>query len=552
MLVEGRKMLTNASYFAFTATPKNKTLEMFGVIVTDENGAPILDENGKLQHKPFRNYSMKQAIQEGFILDVLKHYTPVSSYYRLIKTLSDDPRFDKKKAQKKLRKFVESQERPLERKAEIIIEHFHEQVAAKGKIGGQARAMVVTSGIDRAIAYYHEIKKQLEARNSPYKAIIAFSGDKEYGGATVNESSINGFPSNAIEKTFKKDPYRFLIVADKFQTGYDEPLLHTMYVDKILTDIKVVQTLSRLNRAYPQKLDTFVLDFANDPDDIQEAFSHYFRTTLLSGETDPNKLYDLITTMETHQVYTQHHIESLVELYLGGAGRDKLDPILDVCADLYKQLNENEQIEFKSAAKGFVRTYGFLGAILPYGNPEWEKLSIFMTLLLPKLPSPEVEDLSEGILEAIDLDSYRAEKKTEMEIILDNSDASIYPVPMGGSSSVREAELDYLSSILSTFNDLFGNIEWNDADNVRNQITRIPAMVSKDRAYQNAMRNADKQEARTESDRVLQAVLFSIMADNMELFKQFNDNPDFKQWLSDMVFSTTYNKEGKPLESDAL
>jgi type I restriction enzyme R subunit len=552
MLVEGRKMLTNASYFAFTATPKNKTLEMFGIIVTDENGTPILDENGKLQHKPFRNYSMKQAIQEGFILDVLKHYTPVSSYYRLIKTLSDDPRFDKKKAQKKLRKFVESQERPLERKAEIIIEHFHEQVAAKGKIGGQARAMIVTAGIDRAIAYYHEIKKQLEARNSPYKAIIAFSGDKEYGGAMVNESSINGFPSNAIEKTFKKDPYRFLIVADKFQTGYDEPLLHTMYVDKILTDIKAVQTLSRLNRAHPQKFDTFVLDFANDPDDIQEAFSQYFRTTLLSGETDPNKLYDLITTMESHQVYTQHHIESLVELYLGGSDRDKLDPILDVCADLYKQLNENEQIEFKSAAKGFVRTYGFLGAILPYGNPEWEKLSIFMTLLLPKLPSPKVEDLSEGILEAIDLDSYRAEKKTEMEIILDDSDAAIYPVPNGKVSFVREPELESLSSILSAFNDLFGNIDWSDADNVRSQITRIPAMVSKDRAYQNAMRNADKQEARTESDRVLQTVIFSIMADNMELFKQFNDNPDFKKWLSDMVFSTTYNKEGKPLESYML
>ena len=338
-------------------------------------------------------------------------------------------------------------------------------------------------------------------------------------------------------------------VADKFQTGYDEPLLHTMYVDKILTDIKAVQTLSRLNRAHPQKHDTFVLDFANDPEDIQAAFSRYYRTTILSGETDPNKLYDFIAAMESHEVYTQHHIDSLVNLYLGGAERDKLDPILDICTALYNELDENAQVEFKSAAKGFVRTYGFLGAILPYGKAEWEKLSIFLTLLLPKLPSPIEEDLSAGILEAIDLDSYRAEKQSEMAIILEDSDAVVYPVPTESDSApAQEAEVENLSVIIRTFNDLFGNIVWKDADNVRRQISRIPAMVSKDQTNQNAMRNADKQEARTESDRVLQSVIFSIMADNMELFKQFNDNPAFKKWLSDMVFNTTYNKDGKPIE----
>jgi type I restriction enzyme R subunit len=543
-LVEGRKMLTNASYFAFTATAKNKTLEMFGVAVPQPDGA--------VKHYPFHNSSMKQAIQEGFILDVLRLYTPIKSYYRLIKTLSDDPHFDKKKAQKKLRKFVESDSFPISVKADMMVEHFHEQVIAKGKIGGKARAMVVTAGIDRAIEYYHAIGRCLEVRKSPYKAIIAFSGEKEYGGAMVSESSMNGFPSSAIEKTFKTDPYRFLVVADKFQTGYDEPLLHTMYVDKILTDIKAVQTLSRLNRAHPQKLDTFVLDFANEADGIQEAFSRYYRTTILSGETDPNKLHDLIAVMEMHQVYTQHHVDSLVALYLGGAERDTLDPILDACASQYKALDENAQIEFKSAAKGFVRTYGFLGAILPYGNPEWEKLSIFLNLLLPKLPSPVEEDLSQGILEAIDLDSYRAEAKAQMAIHLEDADAELEPVPTGGGGGKSEPELDLLSHILTTFNDLFGNIDWKDADNVRRQIARIPAMVSKDQTYQNAMRNADKQEARTESDRVLQAVVMSIMADNMELFKQFNDNPAFKKWLSDMVFTMTYNTEGKPLENVPL
>lgn len=246
--------------------------------------------------------------------------------------------------------------------------------------------MVVTASVDRAIDYYYAIKSALEARKSPYKAIVAFSGDKEYGGKTLNESIINGFPSKDIEDMFEQEPYRFLVVAEKLQTGYDQPLLHTMYVDKILTDIKAVQTLSRLNRAKEGKFDTLVLDFANEPEDIQDAFSRYYRTTILSGETDPNKLYDLIAVMENHQVYTQYHVDNFIDLYLKGAERDKLDPILDVCVNCYKALDENGQVEFKSSAKAFVRTYGFLGAILPYGNAEWEKLSIFLNLLLPKLP----------------------------------------------------------------------------------------------------------------------------------------------------------------------
>ncbi|OAV73086.1 Type-1 restriction enzyme R protein [Bacteroidales bacterium Barb6] len=534
-LMEGRKMLTNASYFAFTATPKNKTLEMFGV--------PETLPDGTVTHCPFHNYSMKQAIQEEFIRDVLKYYTPIKSYYKLAKTIIDDPRFDKKKAQKKLRAFVESDSFAISTKANIMVEHFHGQV--KSKIGGKARAMVVTGSIERAIEYYYAINQCLEAIKSPFKAIIAFSGDKEYGGKVLNESLINGFPSHTIEKTFKQEPYRFLVVADKFQTGYDEPLLHTMYVDKMLTDIKAVQTLSRLNRAHPQKSDTFVLDFANESEDIQQAFERYYRTTLLSGETNPNKLYDLIAVMENYQIYTVEQINNLVELFLSGAERDTLDPILDVCVVLYKKLDEDGQVAFKSSAKGFVRTYGFLGAILPYGNAEWEKLSIFLNLLLPKLPSPVEEDFSKGILETIDLDSYRAEAKVMLSIQLEDADAEIEPMPVGSGKGKPEPELDLLTHILSSFNELFGNIDWKDADNVRRQIAEIPAMVAKDEKYQNAMRNSDKQNARLESDNVLQQVIFSIMSDNMELFKQFNDNPSFKKWLADMVFNATYNKEGK-------
>lgn len=543
-ILEGRKMLKNASYFAFTATPKNKTLEMFGVPYEAE---------GKIKHRPFHIYSMKQAIQEGFILDVLKNYTPVNSYYKLAKIVEDDPVFDKKKAQKKLRKYVESKEKAIELKAEIMMDHFHDQVIAKGKVGGNARAMVVTSSIERAIQYHYAIDKYLENRKSPYKSIVAFSGEKEYGGKKLTESSINNFPSSEIERRMKKDPYRVLVVANKFQTGYDEPLLHTMYVDKILTDIKAVQTLSRLNRAHPDKLDTFVLDFANDTEVIKESFSKYYTTTILSDVTDPDKLNDLESDIRAYHVFTDYHVETIVELYLNGAERDRLDPTLDACANNYdKDLDENGQVDFKSKAKGFVRTYGFLASILPYGNADWEKLSIFLNLFIPKLPAPKEEDLSAGILEAIDLDSYRVEAQTAMSLVLeDDGEYSIDPVPTSAGGGKGEAELDLLSNILSEFNDLFGNIDWKDIDQVKKHIANIPEVVAKDQSYQNAMKNSDKQNAKIEADKALNNAIINMMTDNMEVFKQFNDNPSFKKWLSDMVFNITFNTDGSVFEGQA-
>lgn len=447
----------------------------------------------------------------------------------------------------KLRSFVESDSYTIAQKAEMMVEHFHEQVISKGKIGGQARAMVVSSSIPRCIEYYYAINKCLANRHSPYKAIVAFSGEHKYQGQepALTSAAMNGFPDAKIPATFKTDPYRLLIVADMFQTGFDEPLLHTMYVDKMLYDIRAVQTLSRLNRCHPQKHDTFVLDFYNKPAMIEEAFSRYYRTTLLSGETDPNKLYDLIATMEDYQVYSEAHVQKLVDLYLNGAERDRLDPILDACATVYKDLATEDQIKFKSAAKAFCRTYGFLGAILPYGNADWERLSIFLNLLIPKLPSPRDDDFSEGILDVIDLDSYRLEAQECMSIKLEDADSEVPPVPAGKTGHIVNPEMDLLSIILNDFNDMFGNINWNDADNVRRQILEIPDMVAKDERYQNAMKNSDEQNARMESERALQQVIFAIMADNMELFKQFQDNPSFKKWLSDLVFNMTYEPQGK-------
>ncbi|MEN6426182.1 MAG: type I restriction endonuclease subunit R [Phycisphaerales bacterium] len=535
-IIEARKMLANASYFAFTATPKNKTLELFGE--PDPQG-------DKVKHRPFHSYTMKQAIQERFILDVLANYTPVETYYRLMKTVEGDPQFDTAKAQKKLRRYVESHDHAIRKKAEIMVDHFHDHVFARRKIGGQARAMVVCGSIARAIQYYHAFDKYLRERKSPYRAIVAFSGEHEDGGQKVTEATLNDFPSNQIEKKFQKDPYRFLIVADKFQTGYDEPLLHTMYVDKILSDIKAVQTLSRLNRAHPQKSDTFVLDFVNDADSIRNAFADYYRTTILNEETNPDKLHDLKAALDNHQVYAWPQVEQLAQLFLGEADRDKLDPILDACVAVYNShLDEDAQVDFKGKAKAFVRMYQFLASILPFPNPQWEMLSIFLNFLIPKLPAPREEDLSKGILEAIDMESYRNEVKEAMKLSLLDEDAEIGPVPADGGGRKPEPELDRLSNIIKAFNDQFGNIEWKDADRIRQVIAEeIPAKVAADTAYQNAIKNSDKAAARLEHDRVLEKVVISMLADHTELFKQFSDNASFKKWLADTIFSLTYGDE---------
>jgi len=539
-VMEGRKMLTNASYFAFTATPKSKTLEIFG--------EPDPQPDGKVKHYPFDSYTMKQAIQEKFIRDVLENYTPVKSYYKLMKTVEDDPLFDSKKAQKKLRRYVESHDHAIQEKAEIMIDHFHDKVIANQKIGGKARAMIVTDGVERAIQYFNAGNDYLKECKSPYKPIVAFSGDREYGGKKVSESTLNGFASKLIPERIKQDPYRFLIVADKFQTGYDEPLLHTMYVDKMLSGIKAVQTLSRLNRAHPQKRDTFVLDFHNDTDTIQKSFEPYYRTTILSEETDPNKVHDLKAFLDGYQVYSQEQINELVMHYVNGADREKLDPILDSCVATYNsELDEDGQVDFKGKAKAFVRTYNFLASILPYSNASWEKLSIFLNFLILKLPAPKEEDLSRGILEAIDIDSYRVEVKSTLKISLVDQDAEIGPIPMSAGGHKPEAEMDQLSNIIKAFNDLFGNIDWKDGDKIRKVIAEeIPAKVAADVAYQNAMKNNDKKTARIEHDAALQRAMIDLLADHTELFKQFSDNPSFKKWLGDTIFGVTYQKGVQP------
>ena len=530
-IIESRRLLSNASYLAFTATPKNKTLELFGT--------PDPRPDGTVKHLPFHNYTMKQAIQEGFIMDVLTNYTPIRRYFNLVKCIDDDPQFDSKRAQRKLRQYVENHEYAIAQKAAIIVDHFDGSVFAPKKMGGQARAMVVVDGVDRAIRYYNAIKELLHQRELPFRALVAFSGSRKLDDQEVSEALLNGFPESSTADRFQEDPYRILICADKFQTGYDEPLLHTMYVDKHLSGIRAVQTLSRLNRFHPKKSDTFVLDFLNTTEVIQESFADYYRTTILSDESDPNKLHDLKGGLDQAQVYSQEEIDNLVQKYLEGEDRSTFEPILGQCAERYVKLTEDEQVRFKGSAKSFTRLYGFLSQILPYTNAGWEKLSIFLNFLTPKLPAPEEQDLSLGILEAVDMETYRTEKQATVQIALEDKDAEIDPIQAERGGGLQEPLFELLSLILDEFNKTWGN-SFSNPEHVNEIIKGMPDRVNEDEAYRNAKMNSDRQNARIEHDAALKRQITAMLRDNTELYKKYTEDQAFQDDLNGMIFKLTY------------
>ena len=531
-IIESRKMLTNASYFAFTATPKNKTLELFG--------APHPQPDGAVKHSPFHAYTMKQAIQEGFILDPLAHYTTVKSYYRLVKTVEDDPQFDAKRAQRKLIRYVEGHDQAVRAKAEIMVDHFLESVMAPRKLGGQARAMVVTDGVERAIDYFTAINAYLRERDSRCKALVAFSGEREYGGKTVSETKLNGFPETQTADKLREDPYRILICADKFQTGYDEPLLQAMYVDKTLFGVRAVQTLSRLNRAHSGKTDVFALDFMNEADDIEAAFADYYRATILADETDPNKLHDLKAALDAQRLYTPEEVGAMVKAYLDGEKRPAFEHILDVCVQRYrKELDEGAQVAFKGDAKAFVRSYAFLSQLLPYGEVEWEKLFIYLCFLIRKLPAPMSDDLSLGIEDTVDMDSYRAEKQATMAILLADEDAEIDPLPADGGGHMRQPELDALSNIIAQFNSLFGS-SFTDPDGAGRMLENIAVEAKADESFLSARGNSDKENARVEHHRALLKAMTGMVGSSAELYKVYSESEAFRNWVDSQFFNEAY------------
>lgn len=528
-LIQSRKLATNANYYAFTATPKNKTLETFGEA---RAGAQ------EVQYVPFHEYTMKQAIEEGFILDVLQHYTPYRSYYEVMKKVEEDPEFDKKKSAQRLRTFVESRPETIEKKSAIIVEHFCTKVFSK--IGGKARAMVVTSSIERAIQYFHTISKLLKERKSPYKAIVAFT-DKEIDGQIVTESSLNGFPSAQIESKMEEEPYRLLVVADKFQTGYDQPLLHTMYVDKQLSGLKAVQTLSRLNRAHPKKYDTFVLDFANEIETIQTAFQQYYKTTILDGASDINKLNDLINEIEEKTFYTLTDRDQTVALRFSSdaEARSEIDACLDAVVARFKdELSEDDQIHAKSAMKNYCRIYPFFAAIMPYESEEWERYYLFYVLLVRKLPKLKGEDFTKGLCNLVDLDKYRLQRLEEVKIQLENQDAAVSPVPVGFGGGKATVELDALSSIIKDFNDAFGGIEWRNEDEVIRQIQELPKRIVQDDEFAAALRHGDAHIIQIQFNDTIKRAVASMGEEKVEFMQHYFCNEAFRNFVNGRVFAS--------------
>jgi type I restriction enzyme, R subunit len=538
-LIESRKMIKNGSYFAFTATPKNKTLETFGV----KSDQTYIDENGEVKHKfyAFHVYSMKQAIEEEFIHDVLKNYTTYNSFYKLIKAVEDNPEFDTKQAQKKLRAYVEGHEFAIAEKAKIMIDHFHRDV--KHLINGEAKTMVVTKSIESAIKYKQAFDVYLKEIKSPFKVIVAFSGSKTYKGVDYTEVGMNNFKTfkTDIPKNFKKNENRFLIVAEKYQTGFDEPLLHTMYVDKKLAGVQAVQTLSRLNRAKkPFKKDTFVLDFFNDAEEIQIAFDPYYTATILSEETNPNKLNDLVDSMEVFEVYNAYQIEDFFEKYINGEERTKLDPIIDRSAEFFRNdLTKDQQIDFKAKAKSFLRVYSYLGKILDFNNQEWEQLFWYLKYLVPKLFIEQTDDLAEGILESIDMDSYRPSKETTQNIDLVAEPGEVNPIPVEVTGGQSEPDLDTLENILSSFNQRFGDIEWSDKDKVRQILTKqLPDEMKANKEIMDAIQHSDKQNAKISSDKKLKELMEQYLFSQTEIYKKFTTDKDFQRRYKEFIFDT--------------
>ena len=533
VLIKSRKLLPNASYFAFTATPKNKTLELFGV---------PYQEGELTKYRAFHIYSMKQAIEEGFILDVLQNYTTYQSYYALLKKIEDDPEYDKIKAQKKLKAYVESHEHAIKKKTALIVGHFMENVIRKKRIGGLAKAMLVTGSRANAVKFKKAFDAYLVKINCPYKAIVAFSGEIE--GQT--EANLNGFSGSTIPKEFEKNEYRFLIVANKYQTGFDQPLLHTMYVDKKLGGVNAVQTLSRLNRSHPLKKETFVLDFANTTEDIEKSFKPYFESTILGEATDPNKLFDLQDALDHFQVYTREQVYEFSDKILANVPVDQLHAILDISGELFRtELFEEQQVDFRAKVKTYVRLYIFLSQIVPFESPYLERLYIFLNHLQNKLGGDTPIDLAKGILDNIDMDSYRLQLEATINVVLEQGE-DLKPIPTEMRGGVSEPEIDRLSKILQTFNGRYGT-QFEDTDKVRQMAENIANDVARNEELINSIKFSDDQNARITSDKIVGEELLKYVTTNFNLYKLFSDSKEFREDFSSMMFGVVKDLINKGL-----
>jgi type I restriction enzyme R subunit len=527
--MKARKMTKNASYFAFTATPKNNTLEKFGV--KQEDGS----------FKPFHLYSMKQAIEEGFILDVLANYTTYRSYYELEKSIEDNPQFDTTKAQKKLRANVEKHKQTVGTKAEIMLDHFTSSVVNTKKLKGKAKAMVVTQSIESAIRYYQALQQLLNKRGNPFKIVIAFSGEKKVDGIDYTEAQMNGFPESETKDRFDEDEYRMLIVANKYLTGFDQPKLSAMYVDKKLQGVLAVQTLSRLNRS-ANKLgkkteDLFVLDFFNSVEDIQKSFDPFYTSTTLSGATDINVLHELKDSLDDSGIYEQAEVEDFNEKFFNGVDAQFLSPIIDVAAQRFAdglELDDKLKADYKIKAKQFVKIYGQAAALLPesFTYAGWEKLFWFLKFLIPKLKIEDPQnDALDKLLESVDLSTYGLERvKLNASISLDDSETELAPQNPNARGAHGEEEKDELENIIKGFNE-----KWFQGWEITPEDQRVK-FISLSKSIQahpdfdmKVAKNADDQNRELALKKILDDVMAQQRKQELELYKLYAQDSLFYQ-----------------------
>ncbi|WP_305952034.1 type I restriction endonuclease subunit R [Emticicia oligotrophica] len=531
--MRSRKMRGNASYLAFTATPKNNTLEKFGVKQTD----------GKF--KPFHLYSMKQAIEEGFILDVLANYTTYKSYYEIEKSVEDNPLFDTAKAQKKLKKFVEQNREPIATKAEIMLDHFTTKVVNTKKLKGKAKGMVVTQSIESAIRYYFSLQRILKEKGNPFKIVIAFSGKKTVDGIEYTEDSINGFAEKDTRDKFGEDDYRLLVVANKYLTGFDQPKLAAMYVDKKLQGVLAVQALSRLNRA-ADKLgkkteDLFVLDFFNSTDDIKAAFDPFYTATSLNKATDVNVLHDLKASLDAVGVYENAEIEDFIEKYFGGVDAQLLSPIIDVSAERFNnslELEHEAKADFKIKAKQFVKIYGQMAAILPFEMVKWEKLFWFLKFLIPKLIIADpANDAIDELLDSVDLSTYGLERvKLNASIELDDSETELDPQNSNPRGTHGEIQEDPLDLIINSFNERWFQGWEATPDEQRVKFISLAKQMQAHPDFKEKYEsNVDSQNREIAFNKIFEEVMGKQRKTELELYKLISQDQSFKIAMQDTI-----------------
>ena len=527
-LMEKRRNTPNLSFFAFTATPKAKTLEMFGY-KDPEFG----------DFRPHHLYSMKQAIDEGFILDVLQNYLTYPTYFKLIKTIEDDPEFNEEKAKKVLRRFVELHPHAIHEKTAIMLDHFMNSTIHK--IQGTAKAMLVTSGRKEAVLYKLEFDRQIKDRNLPIKTLAAFTGKIEQDTIEYTEFNINDIGNKSIKEAFKGDDYKILIVANKFQTGFDEPLLQTMYVDKKLNGVAAVQTLSRLNRIAPHKNDTLVIDFANDTDTIKKSFEPYYGETSLSEETDYHKLYDLMDNIYKYYIIDEEEVEEFVKAYQKGKHQSELHDLLAEPVNRFKHADDEDQVDFKKKIRRYQSIYSFMAQLLPFSDLSLEKLYIYLKFLSKKLPTIN-NPLPFNVLEDVDMDSYKIDTRDEgSSIVLGTDEGELKPMS-GTDSHFKPEEKTKLSQILETLNEAFAT-DFTDSD--RLLVTQITGNMLSDEVLMDKVKNNPKENVAAIFDKFFDKELVNIFQSNESFYIKITQNNELKERLKHDLLDFVYEEHGE-------